>query len=193
MQDFAGDVLAGVLTRIDRLGTAIDLTVRVATSREIRDAVRRGRLDAGLHAVGDDDPEALRHLDMVWLGRPTTARRSPLPLAMIEAPCPFRTAAENALQRAGIPYRITLETPSLEGLAAAVASGLAITCRTTGFAASGFPPLKAGQGLPQLGTVGYTISSRRTLSASQALIKRVLAEALEASANSRSRRRLKPA
>jgi DNA-binding transcriptional LysR family regulator len=53
-----------------------------------------------------------------------------LPLAVLELPCRFREAATRALEDAGRPYRIAVETPNLTTLRAAVQAGLGITCRT---------------------------------------------------------------
>ena len=70
---------------------------------------------------------------MRWLGNDDLARQKIVPLAVLEQPCRFRDAALAALEQAGRPYRIVLETPSLAALRAAVDSGLGITCRTTHF------------------------------------------------------------
>ncbi len=70
---------------------------------------------------------------MQWLGAQDLAARDPVPLAVLELPCRFRDASIAALEAAGRPYRIALETPSLSALRAAVRSGLGVTCRTTVF------------------------------------------------------------
>jgi DNA-binding transcriptional LysR family regulator len=57
-----------------------------------------------------------------------------------------------ALEHAGRPYRIVLETPSLAALRAAVQSGLGITCRTTHFIDEIIPPK---EDLPALPDVAY--------------------------------------
>ncbi|RYE38328.1 MAG: LysR family transcriptional regulator, partial [Hyphomicrobiales bacterium] len=54
-----------------------------------------------------------------------------LPIAIMNKPCIFRDASLAALEKAGLPYTIALETPSISVLRAAVDSGLAVTCRTS--------------------------------------------------------------
>ena len=50
---------------------------------------------------------------MRWLGNAELGRQEILPLVVLETPCRFRDAALAALDQAGRPYRIVLETPSL--------------------------------------------------------------------------------
>ncbi len=85
---------------------------------------------------------------MLWLGSQEVAEKSPLPIAVLEEPCRFRDAAIAALVKAGRPFRIALETPSLSALRAAVDGGLGVTCRTDLFMqrpidgpAANLPPL----------------------------------------------------
>jgi len=74
---------------------------------------------------------------MVWIGGAENAWEpaQPVPLVLFEAPCVFRKAGIEALDAAGIPWRITFTSPSLAGLWAAVDAGLGIsrerrqTCR----------------------------------------------------------------
>lgn len=65
-----------------------------------------------------------------------------------------RDAAIAALEAAGRPYRIVLETPSLSALRAAVTGGIGITCRTD--ALMGLDP-EIHDGLPALPRVAYVL------------------------------------
>ncbi len=87
---------------------------------------------------------------MIWIGDPDLATREVAHLAVLEKPCRFREAAITALEAAGRPYRIVLETPNLSTLRAGVDAGLGLTCRTPLFysaaldaEAAGLPPLPA--------------------------------------------------
>ncbi|WGY68215.1 LysR family transcriptional regulator [Burkholderia cepacia] len=53
-----------------------------------------------------------------------------LPLVVFDRPCRFFGAATDALDRAGVPWRIAFTTPSLAGLWAAAAAGLGLTVRS---------------------------------------------------------------
>jgi DNA-binding transcriptional LysR family regulator len=67
---------------------------------------------------------------------------------VLEKPCRFREAAIAALDAAGQPWRIAVETPNLSTLRAAVAAGLGLTCRTSLFLKD--LPVLATQALPPL-------------------------------------------
>ncbi|CAB3766967.1 LysR family transcriptional regulator [Burkholderia sp. MSh2] len=63
-------------------------------------------------------------------GRAVYSPDEPLPLVVFDRPCRFFGAATDALDRAGMPWRIAFTTPSLAGLWAAAAAGLGLTVRS---------------------------------------------------------------
>jgi DNA-binding transcriptional LysR family regulator len=152
VQDFAETLLSGVLAHFTRLNPETQVQVRVGGSAELLDLIQAGQLDVVLCMSGQDDPAAVRKAPMLWLGRDDLARQETLPLAVLERPCRFRDAALAALDRAGRPHRIVLETPSLAALRAAVDSGLGITCRTSPFMDA---EIGAKEALPSLPHVAY--------------------------------------
>jgi DNA-binding transcriptional LysR family regulator len=87
---------------------------------------------------------------MEWLGDPRLAERPVLPVALLEPPCIFRAAAVRALEAAGRPFRIAVETASLSGVRAAVQAGLAMTCRNPLFIDPEQMTVLRGDGLPPL-------------------------------------------
>ena len=133
VQDFAETLLSGVLARFAQLNPETQVQVRVGGSAELLNLMQSGQLDVVLCMSAPDDPAAIRTAPMRWLGSDKLARQKIVPLAVLEQPCRFRDAALAALEQAGRPFRIVLETPSLAALRAAVESGLGITCRTTHF------------------------------------------------------------
>jgi len=133
VQDFAETLLGGVLARFAQLNPETQLQVRVGGSAELLDMMQSDAMDVLLCMGRQDDPAAVRTMPMQWLGNPDLSHNEVLPLAVLERPCRFRDAALSALDHAGRPHRIVLETPSLAALRAAVESGLGITCRTTHF------------------------------------------------------------
>jgi DNA-binding transcriptional LysR family regulator len=72
------------------------------------------------------------HEPMMWLSAATGLANmdDAIPLALLDPPCGFRTAAIAALDTSRRAYRIAATSPSLAGLKAAVRSGLAVTPRT---------------------------------------------------------------
>jgi DNA-binding transcriptional LysR family regulator len=151
-QDFADTLLSGVLARFTKLHPDAQIQVRAGNSAELLDLLHAGQMDVLLGISAQDDPAAVRTLPMQWLGNAELARQEILPLVVLEAPCRFRDAALAALEQAGRPHRIVLETPSLAALRAAVDSGLGITCRTSHFMDAA---IGTGGMLPPLPHVSY--------------------------------------
>ena len=153
VQDFAETLLGGVLARFAELNPDTQLQVRVGGSAELLELLAADRMDLVLCMGAENDPAAVQTAPMQWLGAQDLARRDPVPLAVLELPCRFREASMAALEAAGRPYRIALETPSLSALRAAVDSGLGVTCRTTLFMDR--PVDAEAAGLPALPRVAY--------------------------------------
>lgn len=150
-EDFAESLLSGVLADFSASDPDANVQVRAGGSVELLELMQSGQMDVLLCLSSGDDPAALRTVSMRWLGQAELARQKVLPLAVLERRCRFRDAALAALERAGRPYRIVLETPSLSALRAAVESGLGITCRTTHFMDAAIPAKE----LPALPRVAY--------------------------------------
>jgi DNA-binding transcriptional LysR family regulator len=138
-EDFGEALLPAVLGRFARAHPKVRIEARIARTFDLLDRIGAGQLDLAL-AWGDSGPlphgERLAELPMRWVGpaagSPSAYGRTdePLPLAALEAPCLLRTAATAALDRAGVPWRLSFVSPSLAGLWAAVAAGLGVTVRT---------------------------------------------------------------
>jgi len=164
VQDFAETLLGGVLSRFAHRHPETQLQVRVGGSAELLELLASDRLDVVLCMGSIDDPAALETAPMKWLGHPMLADEDVLPLAVLERPCRFRDAALAALEQAGRPYRIVLETPSLSVLRAALDADLAITCRTRIFSDREIDiavERTSGSALPHLPDVAYTRHMRR--------------------------------
>jgi DNA-binding transcriptional LysR family regulator len=159
VQDFAETLLSGVLSQFAQLNPEAQLQVRVGGTLELLDLLRSDRLDVVLGMGPEEDPAAVRTAPMQWLGYADLAASPVLPLAVLERPCRFRDAALAALEAAGRPYRIVLETPSLSVLRACIESDLAITCRTAVFSVRAIGPPE-GEGLPALPRVAYVRHTR---------------------------------
>jgi DNA-binding transcriptional LysR family regulator len=126
-----------------------------------------GRLDLALawsDGARTSHCERVGEAPMRWVG-PAGSREirqaasgEPLPLASLEAPCLFRTAATNALDRANMPWRVAFVSPSLGGLWAATAAGLGLTIRTPIGVPASVRALAPGEaGLPALPSLGLVL------------------------------------
>lgn len=137
VQDFADNLLSGLLSRFAELHPDAQIYARVAGTAELQALLDRRELDLLLGFAAPSDPHAVTIAPMGWYGDSTLLSRAVLPLAVLEEPCRFREAAIRSLEDAGIPHRIAVETPNLATLKAAVGAGLGVTCRTHLFLAEG--------------------------------------------------------
>ena len=190
-QDFAEGWLPPVLSRFAQAHPRVRVEVQVDRSLPLTEKIVKGELDVGL-VWGSDvkAPHAERIVDipMAWIGRPDwpglkALGAEPLPLAAFAPPCVFRSAAIEALDNAGVPWRLVFTTPSLSGLWAAAEGGLGITARTTVGMPKTLAVLNASAlGLPALPKVPLTLlRSEAEPAASVARLKDILIETIEES------------
>ncbi|TBW53332.1 LysR family transcriptional regulator [Marinobacter halodurans] len=142
-EDFGEGLLQEVLGQFARAHPKVRVEVRIARNPELLERVTSGRLDLALAWAGNQGTphaERLGEVPMCWIGAehrdPPLPTGEPLPLIALEAPCLLRTAATNALDGAGIPWRVAITSPSLAGIWAGVSAGLGVTVRTP----IGLPP-----------------------------------------------------
>lgn len=130
VQDFAEMLLSGLLAQFAELHPEAQIYSRIAGTAELVGLLERRQLDIVLGFSAPNDPHAIAHAPMAWYGNSELLKHDTVPLAVLETPCRFREAAIRALEDAGRTFRITVETPNLTTLRAAVQAGLGITCRT---------------------------------------------------------------
>jgi DNA-binding transcriptional LysR family regulator len=185
-QDLAEDLLPRLLQRFAARFPRVVLDVRVERNQTLARAVHETALDVIL-LLGDrrEVPGTeLAREKLVWIGARALAVRSarkggePLPLALLEPPCLFRTRALAALDAANIPYRVAYTTTSLTGLRAAVAAGLGLTARihTAIDRELALTPIRSG--LPALKTTSVLLWQRPGLGAAGVALAQELGDAL---------------
>lgn len=130
VQDFAEMLLSGLLGQFAELHPEAQIYSRIAGTAELLALLERRQLDIVLGFAAPNAPASVAQAPMAWYGDAALAARETIPLAVLETPCRFREAATRALEDAGRPFRIAVETPNLTTLRAAVQAGLGITCRT---------------------------------------------------------------
>ncbi|MGZ6099266.1 MAG: LysR substrate-binding domain-containing protein [Myxococcaceae bacterium] len=149
-QDVAERLLPVALARFTRAHPRAQLEVRVERNAALRDLLSAAALDLAVTfdaEPGRPDPDEV-HLPVRWLAARDFrwSPGTPLPLVLFEPPCTFRRLALEALDRAGVPWRVAFSSPSLSGLWAAAAAGLGVTVRTE----LGIPPRLVRARLPGL-------------------------------------------
>lgn len=166
-EDFGETLLPAVLGRFARAHPKLRIEARIARNAELLDGVNHGKLDLALAWEGEQSSphvERLARLPLRWIGsadaRSSKLRRrgEALPLVVLDAPCLVRRAAIDALDRAGIAWRIAFTSASLAGTWAAVTAGLGVSVRTTLGLPAGVRALTAKDaGLPALPMLGLAL------------------------------------
>lgn len=173
-EDFGERILTGILGRFARTHPKVKIDVVVARNSELVERTASGRLDLALAWSVDDIPllhaEPVAELTMQWVGPRDDVTLAalfadqPLPLAALESPCVMRTAATEALDRAGLSWRLAFSSHSLSGIWAAIAAGLGVTVRTAIGLPDNLQTLSGKNGinlhlphLPELPTIGLSL------------------------------------
>jgi DNA-binding transcriptional LysR family regulator len=103
---------------------------------------------------------------MLWLGAKGLAKASgdPVPLVVFDHPCLFRQTALQALERKGRRWRLSLTTPSLPGVWAALRARYGISVRPAYPVPSGIRDVGAELGLAKLPAIELRILTTNQLS-----------------------------
>lgn len=161
-QDFAESGLPPLLRLFASTHPRVKLEVRIGRTIEINEALATGHVDIAIAMRGEParSEVGLVREPTIWLAaadglsiRPTDE----LPLALLDPPCGFRTAALAGLDRARRAYRVAATSQSLAGLRAAVLAGFALTLRTVRWLGPGVAPAPADLHLPETDPVTFSI------------------------------------
>ncbi len=184
--DFAQTWLPMALQQFKLAYPNIRIEATVERNASLLERLEKGQLDLCVVLSGKVSVHAqvLSSVPMAWIGGNGHRVKpgEPVQLALLEAPCYFRTAAINALDEAGIPWEIAFTTPNVAGLWAAVNAGLGVTVRTAMSAPEGLSALGADEGFPALPDAHVFLSSAgRTLTHAATCLEDVLLRTLQAS------------
>jgi DNA-binding transcriptional LysR family regulator len=162
--DFVDTVLPLALARFNSLYPLVKLEVKIDRNSSLESEIVAGNLDVAL-TLGDHRQGTgtkIGNLPLCWIASAkfSLKPKDPLPLVLFEHPCIFRSYALDALDSAGLPWRIAMTSPSVAGLWAAVKGGLGITVRAMIGAPVEFdfaPPA-----LPSLGMTDVILHRRKS-------------------------------
>lgn len=165
--DIGTRILPGVLAQFARSFPGVQVDVTITSSRENLDRIDSGSLDMGLVIIGNEGQEVrgeIIHTEpLVWAGREggIAFEQSPLPLALANQGCVWRRSALDALDNAGLAYRVAYTCENTAAQEAAMLADLAITPFPISLIR---PPIRKleRQGLPELAK--YQISLVRNAS-----------------------------
>jgi DNA-binding transcriptional LysR family regulator len=127
-EHYTTGVLPTLLARFAAAYPDVQVEMQCENSALIKAGIEAGRLDVGLctqiHAGG----QVIHHDPVVWAAASDFLidTSKPLPLAVFETDCIFRTWALTALEQANIDHRLVYVSHSLSGILDAVRAGLAV-------------------------------------------------------------------
>lgn len=166
-EDFGESVLPEVLGRFKRAHPKLRVEVHISRNTVLLQSLGAGKLDLALAwetEFGTTHSEHVYTLPMRWIvaGEAQAAgiyeKGEPVPLVVLDAPCLMRTAATQALDHAGVPWRIAFTSASLAGTWAAVKAGLGVSVRTPLSLPADLRALNAREaGLPALPQLGLAL------------------------------------
>jgi DNA-binding transcriptional LysR family regulator len=167
-QDLFEDVMPDAITRFSRRRPGVHVEVRAGRNHALEEDVRAGRLDVAIAffpSGSDTHGTRIASLPMLWLGAKGLAKPSPddpIPLVVFDHPCLFRQTAIQTLDGKKLRWRLSLTTPSLPGVWAALRSGYGISIRPARPVPAGIRDVGPEFGLPKLPSIEL-----RTLTASE--------------------------
>lgn len=168
-QDFFEDVMPMTLTQFSRERPHVHVEVLAGRNYALEEKVNAGRLDAAIAffpAGSKGHGKHMASLPMRWYGgeqsaSPDDGRHA---LVVFDHPCLFRKAALQAMEKGGHRWRLSLTTPSLAGIWAAVRAGHGISVRTTHRVPDGVRDVGANLRLPKLPPIELRLLAAPNLS-----------------------------
>lgn len=165
--DYALSHIPGVLRRFAETHPAVQVDVLCSSSTDLVEKLKDGELDLTL--VSDGNQPAHWPATPLWRGpltwitsvRYAPHRQDPLPLALAHNECGWRTAAQDALEKAGIRYRIAYLSGTQVGTHAPVLAGLAVTVSALTVLPEGVRAMRPEEGLPRLPDFGIVMLKGR--------------------------------
>jgi DNA-binding transcriptional LysR family regulator len=163
-EDFVSTRLPELLRDFVRQHALVDLELKVGVSATLYEHLDNGELDLVLakRRPGDDRGRLVWRDRLVWVAAPDTQIEVPVPLIVFNAPSITRAVALEALERAGLTWRIACTSGSLSGLRAACLAGLGVTAHARGLMLEGLAEMPAASGLPELGDVEFVVLGARS-------------------------------
>lgn len=155
--DYASGLFAPVIASLREVLAGVAIEIVCDLSANLAAALHRQDLDIALVTLATA-PAATRfhvetRLDWVCHGEFKRLVGDALPLSAYPEGCVFRRQMIDALERAGMAWRVAVQSPSRAGVVAAVRAGAAVTAMAAGTAPGDLLSASATHGLPALGPV----------------------------------------
>jgi DNA-binding transcriptional LysR family regulator len=179
--DLALTPLPKILRQFQQLYPRVGLALTIAQSPQLHRRVESGHLDVAFlkHATGEGGGQLVRREHLAWVGV-EGARLKPdaaIPLVVYQAPSITRSLGVEALEAAGMPYRIACTVQGVNGIIAATRAGLGVSVFARSLIPEDLVELPSSAGLPPLGDVDLVLltSPGPESEPAQALVNAILA------------------
>lgn len=162
--DIVASDLPEVLLEFRRTHPGIDLELTVGLSETLKSRMDAGELDLvfGKRLPGQRHGELIWRDRLVWAGPPGAPPPGfPLPFVTYPPPSLSRRIALEALERAGLLWRVTCVSDNQLGLRAAALAGLGVIVHAESLLPDGLAVLDDPR-LPALGDLEFVLMHRRT-------------------------------
>jgi DNA-binding transcriptional LysR family regulator len=152
-EEYADGVIPAALAALARGQTGLAVEVHCAQSGVLERRLAGGGLDLAF-AIADEIEgrgEPVTRDRTLWLAAGGfDAARRPLPVALFDQACSWRRRALEALERAGIDYRVVFTSASVAGVRAGLRAGLAAGALGASTATDDLVPLAGANAPPEL-------------------------------------------
>jgi DNA-binding transcriptional LysR family regulator len=180
--DLALTSLPKILRQFQQLYPRVGLALTVAQSPQLHRRVESGHLDVAFlkHAAGEGGGRLVRREHLVWVAVEDARLKpdAPIPLVVYQAPSITRSVGVEALQAAGMPYRVTCTVQGVNGVIAATRAGLGVSIFARSLVPEHLAELPPSAGLPPLGDIDLVLLTNEispTSEPAQALVDTILA------------------
>ena len=149
---FVPNELPSLLARFAASHPGVQLEVRMGLSRDLRQALAAGELDAAIvRLAASERDKAIWSEAQVWVCREGTApeRGATVPLALLPQPCVLREHAIASMTRQRRPWKVAFTGSSMASVQAAVMAGLGVSIVPLSSVTAGMHIL--GRGYPDPG------------------------------------------
>ncbi|HEY0719503.1 MAG TPA: LysR family transcriptional regulator [Streptosporangiaceae bacterium] len=159
--DLALTPVPSILRDFRQLYPRIDLELTVSQSGMLQRRVESGHLDVAFikQPPGEGHGRLVRRDRLVWVAAPGTRLTAGQRVALVvyQAPSISRSAGLQALERAGLPYRVTCAVRGVLGVVAAARAGLGVAIFARSLVPDGLVELPASAGLPDVGEIDLVL------------------------------------
>lgn len=161
--EFAASILPSIIADFVSLYPDVSLEIKSELSKQLMHISNREQFDLVLtcnEQLDHSDNPIFMEDELVWVGDLNVSSDDVISLVVAPEGCLYRKRAINALDNAGIKWRIVYTNADLAGLTAALKGNLGITILTKQTVPSELNHQRSTAVLPALGKIGISLIKR---------------------------------